>query len=196
MTTGSNGRPTARGRISKLPLAAIRRLRRRRLVRHDVRRRDGADPGRGARAAAASSASAPISRSRPSAARLPPTATAVAACLDRLPGPLPPILLSSFMREAVAEAAAQAPHIPRGMLSAESPARLGEGRRAARLHHRSTPTRPISIESMAAEICAAGYPLLAYTVNDPDRARQLFGWGIASVFSDAPDIMTRPPAGP
>ena len=50
-------------------------------------------------------------------------------------------------------------------------------------------------QSMAAEICAAGYPLLAYTVNDPDRARQLFGWGIASVFSDAPDII-RTAAGP
>ena len=43
--------------------------------------------------------------------------------------------------------------------------------------------------SVAAEVNAAGYALLAYTVNDPDRARQLFEWGVASVFSDAPDII-------
>jgi len=31
--------------------------------------------------------------------------------------------------------------------------------------------------------------LAAYTVNDPARARQLYGWGVASVFADAPDIV-------
>jgi len=39
------------------------------------------------------------------------------------------------------------------------------------------------------EIRAAGYPLLAYTVNDPRRARALFDWGVTSVFSDVPDII-------
>jgi glycerophosphoryl diester phosphodiesterase len=32
----------------------------------------------------------------------------------------------------------------------------------------------------------AGYPLLAYTVNHPERAKTLFDWGVTSVFSDAP----------
>ena len=27
-------------------------------------------------------------------------------------------------------------------------------------------------------------PLLAYTVNDPDRAKQLFSWGVQSLFTD------------
>jgi glycerophosphoryl diester phosphodiesterase len=44
-----------------------------------------------------------------------------------------------------------------------------------------------------AEMRAAGYPVAAYTVNDPARARLLFGWGVSSVFSDMPDIML--PAG-
>jgi hypothetical protein len=40
-----------------------------------------------------------------------------------------------------------------------------------------------------AAIRAAGYPLAAFTVNDPARARRLFDWGVTSVFSDAPDII-------
>src|SRR5260370_1418681 len=33
----------------------------------------------------------------------------------------------------------------------------------------------------------AGLPLFAYTVNLPQRARELFSWGVDSVFSDCPD---------
>ena len=44
-------------------------------------------------------------------------------------------------------------------------------------------------QTIAAEVRAASYPLLVYTVNDTARARQLFSWGVTSVFSDAPDII-------
>ena len=53
-------------------------------------------------------------------------------------------------------------------------------------HRRLRPRR-------VAEMRAAGYPVAAYTVNDPARARLLFGWGVTSVFSDMPDMML--PAG-
>ena len=43
--------------------------------------------------------------------------------------------------------------------------------------------------ALVAEIRQAGYPLLAYTVNDPARAHTLFGWGVTSVFSDVPHIL-------
>ena len=36
---------------------------------------------------------------------------------------------------------------------------------------------------------ATGLPLLAYTVNDPARARALFEMGVDGVFSDAPDAI-------
>lgn len=39
----------------------------------------------------------------------------------------------------------------------------------------------------AAAVKAAGYYLLAYTVNDPMIAKQLFSWGVDAVFSDFPD---------
>lgn len=32
-------------------------------------------------------------------------------------------------------------------------------------------------------------PVLVYTVNDPDRARQLQGWGVDAFFTDTPDVI-------
>jgi glycerophosphoryl diester phosphodiesterase len=43
--------------------------------------------------------------------------------------------------------------------------------------------------ALVASVCRSGYPLLAYTVNDPARAQLLFDWGVTSVFSDVPDII-------
>lgn len=34
-----------------------------------------------------------------------------------------------------------------------------------------------------------GKPVLAYTINDPMRARELQGWGVDSFFSDEPDVI-------
>ncbi len=44
--------------------------------------------------------------------------------------------------------------------------------------------------AVVAEIRRAGYSVLAYTVNDAARARELFDWGVTSVFSDVPHIDT------
>jgi len=125
--------------------------------------------------------------------RGPASGAAVARCLYRLAGGLPPVLVSSFLADAVAAAAALAPAIPRGMLWRKLPRawrRVAEQLGCATIHCGEAGL----IERHAAEVCDAGYPLLAYTVNDPARARQLFDWGVASVFSDAPDII-RPMAG-
>lgn len=116
------------------------------------------------------------------------TAAAVAANLNRCGSHLPPVLVSSFLRPALAAMRDLAPAIPRGLLLRSVPLRWR--RIAARLgcatvnadHRRLSP-------SLAAQIRDAGYPLLAYTVNDPKRARTLFEWGVTSVFSDVPDII-------
>jgi len=116
------------------------------------------------------------------------TAAAVAICLDRLAGRLPPILVSSFLPEAIAEMAERAPSVPRGMLLRKIPrdwATIAEQLGCATVnadHHSLS-------KSLASQIVDVGYPLLAYTVNDAARARQLFDWGVASVFSDTPDII-------
>jgi len=116
------------------------------------------------------------------------TAAAVAVCLDHLAGRSPFILVSSFLPEAISEMAEQAPSVPRGMLFRKVPrdwAAIAEqlGCATVNADHRSLS------ESLAAQIVDAGYPLLAYTVNDAARARQLFDWGVASVFSDTPGII-------
>jgi glycerophosphoryl diester phosphodiesterase len=118
----------------------------------------------------------------------PATATAVAACFERFAGSLPAILVSSFLPDAVAEMAARAPEIPRGML----------WRRVPRDWHQTVERLACTTvnadqlyltEAVARAVRSAGFPLLSYTVNDPARARQLYAWGVTSVFSDAPDIM-------
>ena len=32
-------------------------------------------------------------------------------------------------------------------------------------------------------------PIMAYTINEPDRARFLQSWGVDGFFSDAPDVL-------
>jgi glycerophosphoryl diester phosphodiesterase len=120
--------------------------------------------------------------------RGPATAAAVAAVLARLATELPPVLISSFLADAVAEAAASIPAIPRGMLWRKLPRNwrtIAERLGCATIHCGQADLT----EADAAKVCRAGYQLLAYTVNDPERARQLYSWGIASVFSDSPDII-------
>lgn len=39
------------------------------------------------------------------------------------------------------------------------------------------------------EIIDMDYPVLAYTINDPQRARLLQSWGVDSFFTDVPDVI-------
>ena len=117
-------------------------------------------------------------------------AAAVAMTLRRLGERAPAVLVSSFLPSALAAFRALAPQVPRGILFGLIP--RGWQAIAARLgclmvgaDHRRLRRRRIKA------IHAAGYALAAYTVNDPARARLLFGWCVTSVFSDAPDIILR-----
>jgi glycerophosphoryl diester phosphodiesterase len=118
----------------------------------------------------------------------PAAAAAVATVLEALADRLPPVLISSFLETAVAEAAQRAPDIPRGMLWQRVPRDWSRIAGALGCATINADQRYLSA-GLVADIHAAGYPVLAYTVNEPDRARQLFGWGVTSVFTDAPDIM-------
>lgn len=115
------------------------------------------------------------------------TAAAVADTIRRT-GPVPPFYVSSFLPDAVAALRDLAPEAPRGILFRAVPSgwadvaeRLGVA--VVGVDHRQL--RPPRV----AEIRAAGYDVTAYTVNDPARARLLFGWGVTSVFSDMPDMI-------
>ena len=182
-----------RGRVSKLPLAAIRQADAGRWfdTRFAGERVPTLDEALLCCRELELGANVEIKAER---SRGPATVAAVASCFQRLAGRLPPILISSFLEDAVAEAAALVPTVARGMLWRKIP--RGWQKTANRLGCTTIHCgHPELTEKVAAQVCAAGYPLLTYTVNDAARARQLFSWGVTSVFSDAPDIIAEAMAG-
>jgi glycerophosphoryl diester phosphodiesterase len=98
-----------------------------------------------------------------------------------------PCELSSFDEEAVALAGKERADIPRALIVKEVPAdwlvRV-ERLRCAALH---AGERGLT-EAVVARVTAK-YPLRAYTVNAPARAKALFQWGVAAVFTDCPDVI-------
>jgi glycerophosphoryl diester phosphodiesterase len=132
---------------------------------------------------------------KPSPGAAAATAEAAARLLQaRWPDHLPPPMVSSFERRALERAREVTPGIARALLVANVP---GDWRRevdrlgCAALH---AGERHLTAATVAA-VTGAGLPLFAYTVNEPKRAAELFGWGVAAVFSDRPDLIA-PVAGP
>ena len=116
------------------------------------------------------------------------TGVAAAAMLCRLWPSHLPVLISSFHQGALAAARARAPEIARGILFHAVPKNwraVAESLGCAAIHADHRRLR----RAIVAEIRGFGYPLLAYTVNDSERAHTLFGWGVTSVFSDVPHIL-------
>ena len=97
--------------------------------------------------------------------------------------PLP--LVSSFSRASLKAARERQPEWPMGALFDDHPRDWLEWARAigaVSIHcwHKTL------TQSWARAIKDQGFLLLVYTVNDIDHARQLFGWGVDSVFTDMP----------
>jgi glycerophosphoryl diester phosphodiesterase len=97
-------------------------------------------------------------------------------------------LLSSFSADALAAAALAAPHLPRARLWRALPADWAEQLRAsgcvaAHVRHDHLD------EPQCAAVKAAGFGLLAYTVNDPRRARELMAWGVDAICTDRLDLI-------
>jgi glycerophosphoryl diester phosphodiesterase len=102
------------------------------------------------------------------------------------PGGLP--LFSSFSFEALAAAKAAAPDIPRGYLLDAVPddwrAQL-EALGAVALH---TNHKKLDAQRAAA-IKQAGFGLFCYTVNTPERAREILAWGVDAFCTDRIDLI-------
>jgi len=97
--------------------------------------------------------------------------------------PLP--LVSSFDLPCLEVARDEFPEYPRGLLLETHPADWADI--ARRLAAASVNVWDRDVDAAwAAEIKAAGYGLLVYTVNDAARAAQLIDWGVDGVFTDAP----------
>jgi glycerophosphoryl diester phosphodiesterase len=97
-------------------------------------------------------------------------------------------LFSSFAIDAVAAARDTAPAIPRGLLmdtvAADWRAQLDAiGAVALHTNHKS-----LSRE-LAHAIRQAGFGLFCYTVNDPERAREIRTWGVDGFCTDCIDLI-------
>jgi glycerophosphoryl diester phosphodiesterase len=97
-------------------------------------------------------------------------------------------LLSSFGRDALLAARAAAPDLPRAYLVDDVmpnwQAELEElGCVSLHTDHETlTPEKARAVKQ-------AGYWLFCYTVDDPERAREIFGWGVDALCTDRIDLI-------
>lgn len=101
----------------------------------------------------------------------------------------PALLFSSFSEIALAAARAVLPEVPCALLVETVPsdwrARM-KAQGCVALHCAARELSP----GRAAEIVAAGVPLVCYTVNAPDDAVRLFSLGVTAVFTDRLDLFS------
>jgi len=123
------------------------------------------------------------------------TGRAAAAVLaERWPAALPPPVVSSFKPAALAAAREVAPDLARALLVGAVPRdwrRQIEALDCAMLHADQRRLDRATVELVR----DAGLPIFAYTVNLPQRAQELFSWGVDAVFSDCPDGVAQGLAG-
>ena len=124
---------------------------------------------------------------KPSKGREAETGMAVGKALaETWPTDLPPPLVSSFSAAALQACAVAAPDLARALLVSAVPkdwrAQL-DAVETDTLHCMSQRLR----ERKAKEILKAGFILRCFTVNRPNRARQLLDWGVHGIISDYPD---------
>jgi glycerophosphoryl diester phosphodiesterase len=124
------------------------------------------------------------------------TGAAAADMLRRFwPPHLPAPLISSFLPAALRAARDHAPEIARGWLVRGVPRHWrvrADELGCVSIHVEQRRLRP----GIVAEIRESNYSVLAYTVNDPARARELLACGVTSVFSDVPHKILAGLSGP
>ena len=97
-------------------------------------------------------------------------------------------LLSSFSELALEAAREVAPEVPRALLMSELPPDWERrvqavGAVAVHVNHRHLTAE------LARAVKEAGLALFCYTVNEPARAKELFGWGVDALCTDRIDLI-------
>lgn len=104
------------------------------------------------------------------------------------PSDRPAPLVSSFSQEALAAARAVVPDWPRGFLVDRLPSDWRDI--TVRLACCTVNCNQRHLDAGAvAGIREAGLAVLAWTVNDPRKARRLWDWGVAGLFTDVPEVL-------
>ena len=97
-------------------------------------------------------------------------------------------LLSSFSAEALAAAREAAPGLPRALLIDQLPADWQAQARqldVVAIHTNHLHLTP----ALARAVKEAGFGLFCYTVNQPERAREILGWGVDGLCTDRIDLI-------
>lgn len=97
-------------------------------------------------------------------------------------------LLSSFSMAALAAARDVAPDLPRACLFDTLPPDWREQARALQAVAIHTNHRHLT-PALARKVKEAGYGLFCYTVNEPERAREILGWGVDAFCTDRIDLI-------
>lgn len=99
------------------------------------------------------------------------------------------LLISSFSHVSLETALDMAGDWHRGLLLPkewpENWAELARYLKASSININGNSCSQADIEALR----SFGLPILAYTINDPERARTLQSWGVSGFFSDTPDVI-------
>lgn len=104
------------------------------------------------------------------------------------PDDAPPPLISSFSHVSLETAMDMMEEWPRGVLFDEYSDQWREIAEHFAAHTINIDGNTVTREQVE-EYLDFKKPLIAYTINDPRKARELFSWGISGVFSDNPDVI-------
>jgi glycerophosphoryl diester phosphodiesterase len=97
-------------------------------------------------------------------------------------------LLSSFSRESLAAARSAVPDLARGLLVGPIPADWEDQLETLCCVGLHCDHKKLT-QALARAVKDAGYWLFCYTVNDPQRARELFDWGVDAFCTDRIDLI-------
>lgn len=127
---------------------------------------------------------------KPCAGREKETAEAALDVLSQIWDDHDKVLISSFQHVSLEAARDVAGDWPRGLLLPEewpeNWKELADYLEVSTVNVNNTGLQREDIEMITDDL---DLPVLVYTVNDPDRARQLQGWGADGFFTDAPDVI-------
>lgn len=99
------------------------------------------------------------------------------------PDELPPPVLSSFKAASLDAARDAAPELLRGLLVGDLPRDWQERMTTLGCATLHVGQRELD-RSQVDAVKAAGVPLMAWTVNEPERARELWSWGVDAIATD------------
>lgn len=99
-------------------------------------------------------------------------------------------LFSSFSFESLKAALQIAPKIPRGFLYEDIPVNWHDQLLELQASHLHCDEEKLTQE-LTQQIKQQGYGVMCYTVNNVQRANELFAWGVDSICTDRVDLMSK-----